>query len=165
MVRKYGGCPAAGSCPWPRAFRGRFTWIPLLRECSFQSWPFPPPFTRKTMMSGGNQQHSGDRAYCTCMPIGHRQGKEIQTKGKNTFLFSQTARAAGTVVCEAELEPLPSDDTFRQNNGWPLCALEGLRNSSGGRAGGRPGACQIIGRRPAIQAAYAPYPANRLEAG
>ena len=54
------------------------------------------------------------RLYANRMPAGSQE-VQIQ-KGQNTFLFRQTAEAAGTVVYEAELEPLTDDDTFMQNN-------------------------------------------------
>ncbi|HHY83751.1 MAG TPA: VWA domain-containing protein [Clostridiales bacterium] len=54
------------------------------------------------------------RLYANRAPAGSQE-VQIQ-KGRNVFLFRKTAEAAGTVVYEAELETLTSDDTFRQNN-------------------------------------------------
>lgn len=54
------------------------------------------------------------RLYANRAPAGSQE-VQIQ-KGRNIFLFRETAEAAGTVVYEAELEPVPNDDTFRQNN-------------------------------------------------
>ena len=72
------------------------------------------------------------RLYADRRPVGTQQ-VEIQ-KGKNVFLFQETAADTGTIVYEAELE-VP-DDTFQQNNrmasyvridGPPMVALvEGL---------------------------------------
>ncbi len=54
------------------------------------------------------------RLYANREPAGSQE-VEIQ-KGRNIFLFQETANTTGTVVYEAELEPLSGDDTFRQNN-------------------------------------------------
>ena len=74
------------------------------------------------------------RLYANRAPAGSQE-VQIQ-KGRNVFLFRETAKAVGTVIYEAELEPLSADDTFRQNNrmssyvrieGPPIVALvEGL---------------------------------------
>ena len=54
------------------------------------------------------------RLYANRKPAGSRQ-VQIQ-KGKNVFIFSETADEAGTIIYEAELDPLTGHDTFRQNN-------------------------------------------------
>ena len=70
------------------------------------------------------------RLYANRKPAGSRQ-VQIQ-KGKNVFIFSETADEAGTIIYEAELDPLTGHDTFRQNNriasyariaGTPVIAL------------------------------------------
>ena len=54
------------------------------------------------------------RLYANRTPAGSLE-VQIQ-KGRNIFLFRETAETAGTIVYEAELEPVSTDDTFRQNN-------------------------------------------------
>ena len=78
------------------------------------------------------------RLYANREPAGSQE-VEIQ-KGRNVFLFKETADATGTVVYEAVLEPLPGDDTFKQNNrmasyvhieGPPIVALVEGREGEG----------------------------------
>ena len=55
--------------------------------------------------------------FCGCanrLPVDSRE-VEIQ-KGRNIFLFRREAETVGTVIYEAELEPLSGHDTFLQNN-------------------------------------------------
>lgn len=54
------------------------------------------------------------RLFANRTPVGSLE-VHIQ-KGRNLFLFRQTADTTGTVIYEAELEILSSNDTFRQNN-------------------------------------------------
>ncbi len=54
------------------------------------------------------------RLYANRLPVDSRE-VEIQ-KGRNIFLFRREAETVGTVIYEAELEPLSGHDTFLQNN-------------------------------------------------
>jgi Mg-chelatase subunit ChlD len=62
-----------------------------------------------TIEAQGTLRLFADRA-----PVGTQQ-VQIQ-KGRNIFLFRETAKDTGTIVYEAELELAASVDTFRQNN-------------------------------------------------